>query len=153
MVMPDSDANWAKLCKALGREDLTSVSKSSSIESRRENAVEIIAELDRIIGAKTLEELAPHMDANDVIYAPMRNLLEALSDPQVEANDMLRTLEHPNHGPYQILNMPMHFGRSEVGPKAAAPEVGQHTEEVLLELGYDWGQINRLQDEGVTPSG
>ena len=93
------------------------------------------------------------LDANDVIYAPVREMLDALKDPQVELNDMLRTIEHPQHGPYKILNTPVHLEDTDIGPKSAAPELGQHTEEVLLELGYSWDDITGLQDSGAITGG
>ena len=150
MVMPDNDVNWARLCKAIHREEMISDPRFDTVEGRRENAAQIITLLDQTFGCKSLDDWTPSLDANEVIYAPMRGLMEALEDPQVEANEMLCTLEHPNHGPYKILNTPIRLEGSQVGPRGPAPELGQHTEEVLLELGYSWDDINRLQDRGIT---
>ena len=152
MVMPDNDVNWTRLCKAIDRADMISDPRFDTVEGRKENVAQIITLLDQIFGCKPLDDWTPSLDANEVIYAPMRGLMEALEDPQVEANDMLCTVEHPNHGPYKILNTPFRLEGSEVGPRGPAPELGQHTEEVLLELGYSWDDINRLQDGGVTLS-
>ena len=153
MVMPDSDSNWAKLCKAIGHPELIDDPRFATIDGRKSRAPEAIAVLDGIFGEKPLADWVPILDANDVIYAPVREMLDALKDPQVELNDMLRTIEHPQHGPYKILNTPVHLEDTDIGPKSAAPELGQHTEEVLLELGYSWDDITGLQDSGAITGG
>ena len=153
MVMPDSDSNWAKLCKAIGHPELIDDPRFATIDGRKSRAPEAIAVLDGIFGEKPIADWVPILDANDVIYAPVREMLDALKDPQVELNDMLRTIEHPQHGPYKILNTPVHLEDTDIGPKSAAPELGQHTEEVLLELGYSWDDITGLQDSGAITGG
>ena len=153
MVMPDSDSNWAKLCKAIGHPELIDDPRFATIDGRQSRAPEAIAVLDGIFGEKPIADWVPILDANDVIYAPVREMLDALKDPQVELNDMLRTIEHPQHGPYKILNTPVHLEDTDIGPKSAAPELGQHTEEVLLELGYSWDDITGLQDSGAITGG
>ena len=153
MVMPDSDSNWAKLCKAIGHPELIDDPRFATIDGRKSRAPQAIAALDGIFNEKPLADWVPILDANDVIYAPVREMLDALTDPQVELNDMLRTIEHPQHGPYKILNTPVHLEDTDIGPKSAAPELGQHTEEVLLELGYSWDDITGLQDSGAITGG
>ena len=153
LVMPNSDANWAKLCEAIGHPEFISDPRFITLDDRISMASETIALLDDIFAEKPLTEWVPILDANDVIYAPVRDMLDALSDPQVELNDMLRTIQHPEHGPYKILNTPVHLEDTDIGPKTAAPELGQHTEEVLLELGYSWDDITGLQDLGAITGG
>ena len=153
LVMPDNDSNWAKLCNAIEHPELIEDARFLTLEDRKERSPEAVAILDGIFGEKPLADWGPILDANDVIYAPVREMLDALSDPQVELNDMLRTLVHSEHGPYQVLNTPIHLEDTDIGPKSPSPELGQHTEEVLLELGYSWDDITRMQDSGTIPGG
>ena len=153
MVMPDNGTNWAKLSRAIGHPELIDDPRFMTIGDRKANVAEAIATLDAIFAEKTMDEWSPVLEAGDVIFAPVRAMLDALSDPQVELNDMLRTLNHPEHGPYKILNTPIHLEDTDIGPKSAAPELGQHTEEVLLEMGYSWEDITRLQDSGAITGG
>ena len=97
----------------------------------------------------TLEEVAPRLDANAVIWAPKRTVLEAINDEQTVKNRIITTVEHPIHGEYQTLDTPIKFSESQVGARKAAPEAGQHTEEVLLEMGYSWEDIDELRTAGV----
>jgi crotonobetainyl-CoA:carnitine CoA-transferase CaiB-like acyl-CoA transferase len=151
--MPDNDSNWAKLCNAIEHPELIEDAQFLTLEDRKERSPEAVAILDGIFGEKPLADWGPILDANDVIYAPVREMLDALSDPQVELNDMLRTLVHSEHGPYQVLNTPIHLEDTDIGPKSPSPELGQHTEEVLLEIGYSWDDITRMQDSGTIPGG
>ena len=153
MVMPDNGTNWDKLCKAIGHPELIVDPRFASIEDRKANATQAIATLDTIFAEKTMDEWSPILEAGQVIFAPVRAMLDALSDPQVELNDMLRTLDHPEHGPYKVLNTPVHLEDTDIGPKGPSPELGQHTEEVLLEMGYSWDDITRLQDSGAITGG
>lgn len=153
LVMPDNGTNWAKLSRALGHPELIEDPRFKTIEDRKARAPEAIATLDEIFAGKTMDEWSPVLEAGDVIFAPVRELLDALNDPQVELNDMLRTLEHPEHGPYKVLNTPIHLEDTDIGPKSPSPELGQHTEEVLLEMGYTWDDITRLQDSGAITGG
>ena len=73
----------------------------------------------------------------------------AMDDPQVRANGYLTTVEHPTYGPLETINTPLRYSRSEVGPQAAAPEIGQHTEEVLLAAGFGWDEIASLREAGA----
>ena len=118
--------------------------------ARRENALELIPDLDSTLSRFTLAELRPRLDANGVIWAPMQDLMEAMHDPQVRANDFIVTVDHPTHGPYETLATPLKFSESEVKPRGAAPEMGQHTEQVLVdELGYSWEEIESLREDGA----
>lgn len=153
LVMPDSQANWAKLCNALDRPDLITDARFAEFEERRSREPEVISVLDGIFAQKSMTEWTPILESHNVIFAPVREMLDAISDPQVELNDMLRTIQHPEHGPYKVLNTPVHLEDTDIGPKGPSPELGQHTEEVLLEMGYSWEDITRLQDSGAITGG
>ncbi len=145
----DDNEAWAGFCTALGRAELATDPAYDTFEKRKNHSELLIRELDRSIGALTMDEMVPILDANARHWAPVQTVTEAINDPQTGANELFATLEHPTHGPYKTLKMPMVFGRSQVHPRGPAPETGQHTEEVLLELGYDWNDIGRFKDTGA----
>ena len=149
LVAPNTDGKWAGFVRAIGREDLITDERSKTQPGRKANCVELIAEIDRKLEEFTLEELAPRLDAHGVIWAPMQDLTAVMSDPQVRANEYFVTVDHPTHGPYETLATPIKFSDSEVKPRGAAPEMGQHTEEVLLELGYSWDDIESMRKDGA----
>ncbi len=150
VVSPNTNQKWTGFCRALERDDLITDVRFSEPLARRANTRDLIPELDRIIGLSTLEDLAPRLDAHGVTWAPMQDLMDVMSDPQVRANDFITTVDHPTHGPYETLATPIKFSESEVKPRGAAPEMGQHTEEVLVdELGYSWDDIESLRQDGA----
>ena len=65
--------------------------------------------------------------------------------------EAFETLEHPEFGEYRTINFPVKFSATENGARGPAPETGQHTEEVLLECGYSWDEIEGMKGEGVIP--
>ena len=71
------------------------------------------------------------------------------ADPQVVANEMLATLEHPSHGPLRIVAPAVNLSATPGRVRTPAPEFGQHTEEVLREAGYSWPEIESLRSEDV----
>ena len=103
MVSPNTNEKWARFCRALQRDDLITDERYSEPLARRANARELIPELDRVLASNTLDELSPRLDAQGVIWAPMQDLMDVMSDPQVRANDFIVTVDHPTHGPYETL--------------------------------------------------
>jgi len=74
---------------------------------------------------------------------------DVTEDPQAEATDAFVTVELPDGRPLRIVTSPVRFVATPAAPRGAAPELGQHTEDVLLEAGYGWDDIARLKDLGV----
>ena len=147
--MVHTDANWEKCCAALGRPDLLSHPKFRSLEARRNSARAVVKELEKTIGSTSQGELGPRLDKYGVVWAPVQGLEEVIDDPQAKSNGYFTRVEHPSYGWYQTLNFPIKFSDSPAGPKGCAPEVGQHTEEVLLELGFSWERIETLKRIGA----
>lgn len=149
LVMPTPEAYWPRVCEAIGRTDLAADPRYSTIEGRATHCQELVAALDAAFASEPRDQWAARLDAHSLIWAPVQGILDAMDDPQVKANDFLTTVEHPTLGPYQTIDTPLKFGRSDVKARGAAPEPGQHTEEVLLEAGYTWDELARLRELGV----
>ncbi|MFB3052474.1 MAG: CoA transferase, partial [Dehalococcoidia bacterium] len=74
---------------------------------------------------------------------------ELEADPQIAANEMVTTFEHPSHGPIKMVSPAVNLHGTPGSIRRPAPEFGQHTEEVLLETGFSWEEIEALRSEGV----
>jgi crotonobetainyl-CoA:carnitine CoA-transferase CaiB-like acyl-CoA transferase len=98
---------------------------------------------------KTLDEWKILFNTERIPYSPEQTLLEVINDPQAKANGFFEKYEHPDHGEVGAIANPINVGAGEKTIRTAAPEFGQHTEEVLLEIGYNWEDIDKFRDEGL----
>jgi len=143
-----SDRHWPDLCRAIGREDLRSDPRFATARARAENTPELVAELDRVFATKPLAEWAEAFDHHGVWWAPVQNPQPAGYRPGGGGGRNLcrgagARGSHPDGvGPGGLFRNPLVAARP-------APELGQHTEEVLLGLGYSWADLERLKAEGV----
>ena len=144
------DRYWGPFAKAMGIEHLIDDPRFHDTVARAENRAELIGMLDEIFAEKTYEEWDEiFRQSGDLIYSKVQRLSELTDDPQVVANGYIAGVEHPVLGPVKLADHPVRYSETPHRISSVAPELGQHTEEVLLELGYDWGDIARLQDAGV----
>ncbi len=145
-----ADRYWRSFASALGIAHLLDDPRFSDTTSRGENRHQLIHILDQTFARRTYDEWARILDeSGDFIFAPVQSLPELADDPQVVANDYLTQIDHPDLGPVKLADHPIRYSATPHTISSVAPELGQHTEEVLLELGYDWQDITRLQDRGV----
>jgi len=111
---------------------------------------EIRQELFRFLAdgfkTKTTKEWADILDRMEVRYAPVNDYAQAAADPLVATNDYIVELEDFNGETKKVVGSPIKMSETPTTPSASAPELGQHTEEILLELGYSWEQIGELRE-------
>ena len=117
--------------------------------ARAQNCAALIDEIDRAIAARSCDDWAPIFDRHNLIWAPVRTDAEVLDDPQAEAIGAFAAVDHPNIPGCRVVNSPVEFGDADAIPHRAAPELGQHTEEVALEMGLTWDEIARLKASGT----
>ena len=89
------------------------------------------------------------LEAAGVPCGPVNDYAAVVKEPQVLANDYVTTLDHPALGTVGVIGSPITMSETPAGPRHTGPELGQHTEEILLELGYSWDDIVRLKDGEV----
>ncbi len=140
---------WPAFCEVLGRQDLEADERFAGPADRTGNRDALIAELEVTFDAKPRAEWLALLKAADLPCGPVNDYAAVAKEPQVIANEYLTTLEDPNLGEVGIVGSPIQMSETPVGPKATAPDLGQHTEEILLELDYGWDDIERFKDAGV----
>lgn len=145
-----SEKMWARLCKAIGRPELTDDPRFATNVKRVENRQELIPELEKIFRTRTRSEWMQILDEADVPNAPIQNFEDLRDHPQLMANDMISYLYCPDAGPVAMPSPPVRLSTTPARIADPAPSLGQHTEEVLRHvLGYDWEKIWKLKAEGV----
>jgi crotonobetainyl-CoA:carnitine CoA-transferase CaiB-like acyl-CoA transferase len=123
-----------------------------SVDWIRMNAGELLAlitKLDDLFATRPAAWWVEHLRKYDLLVEAVQDYGDLADDEQVKANGMLATLEHGQHGPLPIVAPPVNLSVTPGTIRHAAPEFGQHTEEVLLEAGYDWEEIEALRTDGV----
>ena len=140
------DRYWPNVCRAMGKPELEDDPRFNSIESRGENAEELISIMDMQFITKNREEWFEIFDKEGLIYSPIQSPKEVVDDPQALANDYVTWFDHPVLGRTKMVGFPWDFSQTPASIRREAPEFGQHTEEILLELGYTWEDTTKLKD-------
>lgn len=142
--MPGQTKGWPLLCKALGLEHLLEEERYDSIRGRYRNMVDLLAEVDERFLTRTRDEWGEIFDAQGVVWGPVLAVHETAADPQAEAIGLFPTMEHPEHGTYRTVRMPMRITGADIRPRGPAPTVGEHTRDVLADAGFDETEIAAL---------
>lgn len=149
MLQPDK--RWPIVCRALGIEHLEKDPRFEDTMKRAENCEELIAIMDEVFITRSVPEWMKILKGTgDIICCPVQTLSDLVSDPQVLANDYIVDANHEILGPVKVPGIPIQFSETPGAITCEAPELGQHTEEILIEVGgYDWEDIAQLREEGV----
>ncbi len=150
LVFLESDRYWGPLCDLVDRADLRDDPRFADHAARDANRVECVAALDALFASRSYEEWIELLHQIDAPWAPVQAVEELLTDPQVVANDYIGEVAVEGGPSYRLPAVPVQF--DELPPDLRpAPEHGEHTEALLLELGHDWEAIIALKDAGVIP--
>ncbi len=148
-TMLEGDRFWVEVSKALDMEHLQKDPKFDTQANRAANNVELISTMDQAFAAKTKEEWENHFKNFDLIWAPQNTFAEVIADPQITENEYLVEMEHPSAGTIKIVAFPVQLSETPAKIKSATPALGEHTEEILLGLGYTKDKIQELREAGA----
>ncbi len=151
LAMMQPDRYWKDFCCAIGRPALLDDERLATMAGRGQHAAEVVATFDEVFASRPRDEWMRILREapGDFIFTRVNSVDELPDDPQVRANDYVVDFEHPSYGTVQMLGMPLRLSETPGAVRLPAPEHGQHTEEILLELGYDWDRIAKLRADGV----
>jgi crotonobetainyl-CoA:carnitine CoA-transferase CaiB-like acyl-CoA transferase len=139
---------WADTVSAMGRPELADDPRFASAEAFAKSHAEAREILQEIFATATLEEWRDRLASMRGQWGPFQTLEQIPRDPQVLANDHLIDVDAGDGRTFRLVASPVQF--DEIPWKLRkGPEQGQHTEEVMLELGLDWDRIGQLKKLGV----
>jgi crotonobetainyl-CoA:carnitine CoA-transferase CaiB-like acyl-CoA transferase len=148
LVMLDADRYWADFCRVIGHAELIDDPRFVDMAARKTNARACVELLDEIFATRDFAEWCQILKDAKGVWSPFQTPLEVHSDPQVLANEYLADVEMVNGKPLTLVTSPVQFDEQPNRPERA-PEHGEHTEAVLLDLGLSWDEIDGFKSAGA----
>lgn len=144
-----NDGQFARFCEVAGRPELAADVRFATNRARVENRAELIPLLNEITATRTTAEWIGQLEARAVPCGPINGLAEVFADPQVQARGLAVKMPHPEAGEVPLVASPIRLSKTPVEYRRAPPLVGEHTDEILADLGVDAAGIAGLRERGV----
>ena len=144
-----NQANWERLCAAIGRDELVSDPRFVEPRDRMNNIDALVSTLEQTFAQHSSDHWLETLEAAGVPAGPINDLAEVYADPQVQAREMMVETDHPVAGRVKNIGIPIKLSETPGRFQRPAPALGQHTDEVLTELGCSPNDIDKLRSEGV----
>ena len=140
---------WLMLLKAINRQDLQENEMFSSNLSRKKNTTQLVDILNTELLKKTSDEWLKIFDDNGLPCGPINSITEMFEDPQTIAREMIIEVENKNAGKSKAIGMPIKFSKSKTEKSKGAPNLGEHTREIMLSFGYKHEEIEDFYNRKV----
>jgi len=151
IVSRQGDVDWAPICRSAGLENLIDDPRFTTAKARRKHSAELVDLLDAAFAQFTKAEVTQRLDQNTLAWAPVQTLAEVAADPQVMAAGAITQVPSASGDgtTFKSPASPVRFPGADDGPKGPSPRAGQHSREILRDLGYTPDKIDLLFDKGV----
>lgn len=147
IVSVGNDSQFRKLAELIGKPELTDSFKTN--RSRVEGRDTLVPILENAFKEKTKAEWLNMLGAQNIPAGPINTLDEVYADPQIKHRGLVKNLDHPLSGSVPQVATPINYSKTDLSYEMAPPLLGQHTTEVLEELGFDASTIENLKSKGV----
>jgi crotonobetainyl-CoA:carnitine CoA-transferase CaiB-like acyl-CoA transferase len=144
-----AQGDFPSVCRAVERPDLLDDPRFAKSRDRRQNAADLVTALDEAFARFTFAEIAPRLDAEDLVWSPLQTPGEVVADPQAQAAGCFVDVPDGAGGSFRSTAGPARFPGADDGPKGPPPTLGQHTDAILAELGYAPSDIVALRAAGA----
>lgn len=140
---------WEAFLTAAGRQDLITDERFASNKARRANARDLAVELEAAFAQLPMAEIARRLDEADLVWAPLQTPAQVAEDPQIAAAGAFIEIEDGAGGSYRSPAAPARFPGADVTSRPRSPKLGEHTREVLTDLGYGEAEIEAMYADGA----
>ncbi len=149
-VMPQTDLFWDRFCKAIGKPEWEKDERFDTHQKRIEQNMFLIPAMDEIVATKTADEWDQIARDYDIVLGWVQTPLDVAGDQQAWDNGFFQEVsEEGSDYKFKIINSPVTFSETPATIKTLAPELGQNTEEILLEYGFSWEELSAMKEEAV----
>jgi formyl-CoA transferase len=140
---------WERLARAIGREDLLARPEYATDAQRADRRRELAAEIERTMAQHPAAHWLAVLERSGVPCGPILDYAEVFDDPHVRHRGMVQELDHPSGGRIRQLGPAVKLSATPMRLRRPAPTLGQHSAEILRELGYEEETINELMKRGI----
>ena len=148
-IAAGTEAMWRQLCGALDRASWIEDARFARSLDRIRNRAELVEEIEAALGAAPVTDWVVRLNDAGVPCGPVLDMSQVFADPQVLARQMLVELPHPEIGTFKTTGLPIKLSQTPGRIDRRPPLLGEHTDEVLTELGVDAAELARLREAGV----
>jgi crotonobetainyl-CoA:carnitine CoA-transferase CaiB-like acyl-CoA transferase len=149
-ILPYTDQNWRDFFALTGRQDLLDDPRYKTLATRLRHIEILYEELAKIALTRTNAEWLAQLDRRNIPAMSVNTLESLLHDPHLEAVGFWQTVEHPSEGPMRLPGIPATYGRTPGAIRRLPPRLGEHSEEILREIGFSPDEIAALIGSGAT---
>jgi crotonobetainyl-CoA:carnitine CoA-transferase CaiB-like acyl-CoA transferase len=146
LTMLQPDLYWARFCRAMRHAEWLEQAEWAAAPARAVDSEHLTATIGEEFARASRSEWGGRLDQEGIIFAPVSTVLEVVGRPQTAAQ---RILQIPEGSELPVVRAPFEIRGADIRPRGPAPELGQQTEEVLLEAGLDWEAIAALRAQGA----
>ena len=150
LTQPPSESGWEEACNILGLPDLVSDPRFNSERKRMDNSRELVSIFSKAFASKQRDEWLRLCADKSIPICAVYTVTEGISDPQMIENGYIVDFQHPKMGDLRIPGFPIHFSQAQVNNNLLAPELGEHTNTVLKDIGgYSEQDIAQFREDGI----
>jgi CoA:oxalate CoA-transferase len=139
-IAAGTEEQWVRLCRALGRAELTDDARFARNIQRRENLSRLEPLLADIFRTRTTNEWVSMLSEFEIPCAPIQNVAQAVSDPQVQLREMIVEVNDAQQGKQRVVNTPLRFSDTPARVEKSSPSLGEHSEEIL----HEWLSVDAI---------